>query len=185
LCWAYVVAFTKVFTIYQIYHAWIHPIHHSPLSPLFHSWNSFSRSHFSVYTHAYTLFAPNSPSYTLSQTLPLPLPWVLSAVLWFCKSKKKKKGLFFWNSYKGIFLVIFPCMDVLIIQLVHHLYFSPFYLCPFLMVISTGLKILCSLLYRKYFNYVHLFNFLLLPSFSCMWPSLSVTCFSQYYLYVY
>jgi hypothetical protein len=35
-----------------------------------------------------------------------------------------------------------------------------------LMVISTGLKILCSFLYRKYITLIHLLNFLLLPSFS-------------------
>jgi hypothetical protein len=26
LCWGYIVAFTKVLTIYQIYHTWIHPL---------------------------------------------------------------------------------------------------------------------------------------------------------------
>jgi hypothetical protein len=31
--WGYVVAFTKVLTIYQIYHTWIHPLYHSPLYP--------------------------------------------------------------------------------------------------------------------------------------------------------
>jgi hypothetical protein len=31
--WGYIVAFTKVLTIYQIYHNWIHPLHNSPLSP--------------------------------------------------------------------------------------------------------------------------------------------------------
>jgi hypothetical protein len=31
--WGYIVAFTKVLTIYQIYHSWIHPLHHSPLPP--------------------------------------------------------------------------------------------------------------------------------------------------------
>jgi hypothetical protein len=31
LCWGYIVAFTKVITIYQIYHTWIHPLHHFPL----------------------------------------------------------------------------------------------------------------------------------------------------------
>jgi hypothetical protein len=34
LCWGYIVAFSKVLTIYQIYHNWIYyPFHHSPLSP--------------------------------------------------------------------------------------------------------------------------------------------------------
>jgi hypothetical protein len=48
-------------------------------------------------------------------------------------------------------------------KLVHPLYFSPFYLSPLLMVISTGLKVLYSFSYRKYFNHVHL-HFLLSPS---------------------
>jgi hypothetical protein len=64
--WEYVVAFTKVFIIYQIYHSSIHPFHHSPLSPLPHSWSSFNRSHFFIYIHVYTIFAPYSPFYTLS-----------------------------------------------------------------------------------------------------------------------
>jgi hypothetical protein len=31
--WGYIVAFTKVLTMYQIYHTWIHPFYSSPLSP--------------------------------------------------------------------------------------------------------------------------------------------------------
>jgi hypothetical protein len=31
--WGYTVACTKVLTIYQVYHTWIHPLHHSFLSP--------------------------------------------------------------------------------------------------------------------------------------------------------
>jgi hypothetical protein len=46
-----IVILTKVL---RIYHSWIHPpTHHSPLSSLTlipHSWNSFSRSHFSTYS---------------------------------------------------------------------------------------------------------------------------------------
>jgi hypothetical protein len=65
LCWGYIVTFTKILTIYC---NWIHPLHHFPLSPLIssHSWNNFNRSHFSIYIHVYTLYAPYSPSYTLS-----------------------------------------------------------------------------------------------------------------------
>jgi hypothetical protein len=48
------------------------PLHHSPLSPLLYSWNSFSRSHFSIYIHVYTVFVSYSPSYTLSPHCPLP-----------------------------------------------------------------------------------------------------------------
>jgi hypothetical protein len=39
-----------------------------------HSWNSFNRSHFSIYTHVYTVFAPYSPSHTLFPPLP-PFHW--------------------------------------------------------------------------------------------------------------
>jgi hypothetical protein len=50
LGWGYIVAFTKVFTIYQIYHNWIYPPpSFSFISP--HSWNSFNRSHSSIYLH--------------------------------------------------------------------------------------------------------------------------------------
>jgi hypothetical protein len=64
--------------------------------PLLHSWNSFNRSHFSIYIHVHTVFAPYSPSYTLS---PHPSPshcypsspqqdLVCPPVLRFCKKKK-------------------------------------------------------------------------------------------------
>jgi hypothetical protein len=56
--WGYIVAFTKVLTMYQIYHTWIHPLLCSPLSlspP--HSWNSFNRYHFCKYIHVQTVFA--------------------------------------------------------------------------------------------------------------------------------
>jgi hypothetical protein len=56
------VIFTKVLTLY---HSWIHPFHHSPLSPLPHSSSSFNRSNFSIYIHVY-IFLPYSLSYTLS-----------------------------------------------------------------------------------------------------------------------
>jgi hypothetical protein len=40
-------------------------------------------------------------------------------------------------------------------------YFFSFYLSPFMMVVSTSLKILYSFLYRKCINHIHLINFLL------------------------
>jgi hypothetical protein len=46
------VAFTKVVTIY---HSWIRPLHHSPLTPLPQSRNSFSGYHFSMNIHVYIL----------------------------------------------------------------------------------------------------------------------------------
>jgi hypothetical protein len=40
------------------------------LSPFPHSWNSFNRSHFSIYIHEYMIFALRSPSCTVSLYLP-------------------------------------------------------------------------------------------------------------------
>jgi hypothetical protein len=53
----YIVAFTKVLTMHQINHTWIHQF-----TALFHppspdSWNSSNRCHFFIYIHVYTLFA--------------------------------------------------------------------------------------------------------------------------------
>jgi hypothetical protein len=63
----YIVAFTNILTICQIYHTSIQPLHHSPLSlPLHHSWNRFNKYHFSIYIHVCIVFALCSPSYTLS-----------------------------------------------------------------------------------------------------------------------
>jgi hypothetical protein len=68
--WGYIVAFVKGLTIY---HTWIHLLHCSPLSPCLHSWNSFSRSHFSIYTHVHTVFAPYSHNrpFPTSSSIPL------------------------------------------------------------------------------------------------------------------
>jgi hypothetical protein len=42
LYWEHIVAFTKVLTIYQIYHTWIHPLYPCPLSsPLPYSWKTW------------------------------------------------------------------------------------------------------------------------------------------------
>jgi hypothetical protein len=60
-CRGHIVTFTKVLTICRIQ---IHPLHHSPLSPNSHSWNSFSSSHFSIYLHVYIIFSLCSPTYT-------------------------------------------------------------------------------------------------------------------------
>jgi hypothetical protein len=78
-----------------ICHSWIHLLHHSPLSPLPHSCNSFIRSHFSIFIPVYTVFAPYSPSYTLS-LYPLPCTRtnsqtgpVLPSCSLFLKKKKR------------------------------------------------------------------------------------------------
>jgi uncharacterized protein YqgQ len=41
LCWGYIVAFTKVLTMYQIYHTWIYSLHRSPLVS-HHQWHKLS-----------------------------------------------------------------------------------------------------------------------------------------------
>jgi hypothetical protein len=67
-------AFSRVFTMYQICYIWIHPFHHSPLSPSPDFWNPFNRYHFCIYIHVYTLFALHSSSYFLSLSHDLPPP---------------------------------------------------------------------------------------------------------------
>jgi hypothetical protein len=54
LLYWYIVTFTKVFTIY---HNWIHPLYHSPLFHLPHSWKSFNRFHFSIHIHSICRYA--------------------------------------------------------------------------------------------------------------------------------
>jgi hypothetical protein len=72
LCCGYIVAFTKALRIYQMYHIWIHPLHHSPLSLLPPFLDSFNKTHFSIYIHVYTIFVLYLPSYRLSPHSPHP-----------------------------------------------------------------------------------------------------------------
>jgi hypothetical protein len=68
LLWGYTVTFIKMIVIY---HTWIHPLSFSfILLPC--SWNSFNRSHFSIFRHDYKISPPYSPSHTLSLYLPPP-----------------------------------------------------------------------------------------------------------------
>jgi hypothetical protein len=93
----FVVTFTKVFTIYQVYHTWIHPLHHFPLSCPSHSWYNFNRSHFSIYRCMYTVFGLCSPSYILSSYPPTSHCYQLPKtrpVLPSCFCKKKMTFLF-------------------------------------------------------------------------------------------
>jgi hypothetical protein len=68
--WGYIVAFIEVLTLYQIYHTWIHPLYHSPLSPTSNSWNSFNRYHFSIYVLVHIIFAYFNPSTPFPHFLP-------------------------------------------------------------------------------------------------------------------
>jgi hypothetical protein len=67
------VAFTNVLTMYQIYHPWIHLLHHSPSSPTPNYWSSFNRYHFCIYIHVDTFFALYFKLYYLL----VPVFWVL------------------------------------------------------------------------------------------------------------
>jgi hypothetical protein len=66
----------------------------------------------------------------------------------------------FLLRYLQSFIMTFPCICVLYLELILPLHFSPFYLTS-LMVISTGLKVLYSFVCRKYINHIHIFYFLL------------------------
>jgi hypothetical protein len=82
-----------------LHHTWIHPLHHSPLSSLPHSWNSVNRSHFSTYTHVYMVFPPFSPPAPFPYVLPPPTGTNLQIEhgLYFCSlflEKKKETFLF-------------------------------------------------------------------------------------------
>jgi hypothetical protein len=63
----YIVAFTKVLTIYQIYPTWIHCLHHSPLFPSPSIPVIVSTEIiFSIYIHVYIVFALYLPFHVLS-----------------------------------------------------------------------------------------------------------------------
>jgi hypothetical protein len=89
LRWEYLVTFIRVLTIY---HNWTPPSIILLYSPSPYSWNSFSRSHFSIYRHEYTIFPLFSPSYTLSLCPPPPTgtnspdkTYFAFLFLYFCK----------------------------------------------------------------------------------------------------
>jgi hypothetical protein len=76
-----IIVFTKVLTMYQIYHTWIHHLSCCLSSSLPWLWNSFNRYHFSICIHVWTLFVPYSSSYLFPCHLPPstnttpPTPW--------------------------------------------------------------------------------------------------------------
>jgi hypothetical protein len=111
--------------------------------------------------YLYNIHPPNSlPTSPISPLVPTPqagpvLP-SYSRKWHFCLFKIAIQGVSLWHFRT---YVLEP-------ELAHLLYFSPFYLSPLLMLISTGLKFLCSFLYRKHINHIHLLSFLLLPFLS-------------------
>jgi hypothetical protein len=92
--YGYIVPFTKVLTMYQIYHTWILPLHCSPLSP--YSWKfpqlSFLHLHTCVYI-VFTMFTLLPFSRRLSPPTGAnfsPHNLFCSTVLWFCRRKTIK-----------------------------------------------------------------------------------------------
>jgi hypothetical protein len=135
--WGYIVAFTKVLAMNQLYYTWIHPLHHSPLSPHPLIPETVSTGIIFAFTCMCThFFALYSLSYLLSMS-PLPTHWcqphlptrTCSTLLFSYfgekkKRKEKKKNMTFWlvwdkYSYTRSFLVIFPCIYVFYPQLVY------------------------------------------------------------------
>jgi hypothetical protein len=76
-------------------------------------------SHFSGYGHVYTVFAPYSPSYTLSHilpptsTIPSPPDRIYSALLVSDFVKEKKTFLLFKITIQGVFLYVFMYMCII------------------------------------------------------------------------
>jgi hypothetical protein len=98
--WGDIMIFTTVLRLYQIYLTWTHPstiLFHPPSS---HSWNGFSRSHFSIlYTYAQNLhhihphtLSPPPPLLTATSPGPVLLP--CSPILY--KKRWKRKKWHFW-----------------------------------------------------------------------------------------
>jgi hypothetical protein len=125
VCW-YIVAFTKVLTLHQLYHTWIHTFYHFPLSlSAVHGTISTGIifaftcmcTHFLHHIHCPTPFLHHLPPPTGAN----PSPWagpVLPTCSLILQKKIKRKPWHFllvWgkDSYTGSFLVVFPCIYVL------------------------------------------------------------------------
>jgi hypothetical protein len=93
--WGYIVAFIKALIIYQIYHIWIHLLHHSSLFPPFPIPKIVAiiiLFHFYTCAHSIVLY---SPSQTISPPLP-PSHWYQHhpLLLDFVKEQKRDFYLF-------------------------------------------------------------------------------------------
>jgi hypothetical protein len=139
-----------------------------------------------IYSYVHTLFGPflSLPPHFL----PLPCTPLASRQNLFCpllqfswredinNNKKVIAFLLVWDkgSYTKKFLALLPRTWVSQPKLIHLYQTSSLVL----MLISRGLKILYSFLFREYTSHIHLLKFLLSPSFSYIWPVLRVNCFS-------
>jgi hypothetical protein len=109
LYWEHIVTFTTVLAMYL---SWIHTLHHSP-PPHPYSWNSFNRSHVSIFIYEYIVFPPHSLSFTLSLYLPHPhwyqsqdrtcftlLFFVFEKQCHFCLFKIALQGVSLWHFHE-------------------------------------------------------------------------------------
>jgi hypothetical protein len=117
LYWRYIVEFTKILTMYLIYHSWIHLLHHSPLFPSPTPGIVSTGVIFPLTFMCIQYFHHIHPPTTFPHILPLllvPTPQTgpvlpsCSLILW-----KKKIDSFVYDSCPGSFLVKFSCIYVL------------------------------------------------------------------------
>jgi hypothetical protein len=80
------------------------------------------------------------------------------------------------DNYTGNFLMLFPCICVLQLQLIHLYQSSSLLPSPLLMVTPASLKFLYSFMYSKHTNLIQVFGFLPLPYPSTVQPPLSLAC---------
>jgi hypothetical protein len=95
--WEYTVAFIKVLTIHQIYHSWIHPLHHSPLTLPFPIPGAVLTGLIFPFTYMWIQYLHyiNPPTHFIyiippPTSTPLPKDRIHSTLLFcdFCKRKK-------------------------------------------------------------------------------------------------
>jgi hypothetical protein len=98
-------------------------------------------SHFFIFIHEYIIFPLHSSSYSLFLCSPPPHATPDRTCLSSYSVFEKRELPCDTSMYICIIIWFGSC-----------LLFSPFYLSPLLMVISTGLKIIYSFLYGKYIN---------------------------------
>jgi hypothetical protein len=160
-----------VIKVLIIYHSWIHPLHHSTLSSLPHSWNSFNMSHFSIFIHEYIIFHHIHPPTPFPYVLPLPLVPTPRQDLFclpvLCFGKKRKHTHLF--LYKEFLFDIFMYLCITTQIGSSPLFFSSAPLIPSygdFNRFKNSLLILVQKVHQPYSpSYLSL-----LPSSSRMWP---------------
>jgi hypothetical protein len=178
LCWVgYIVVFTKVLTMYQLYPTWIHPVLaplNSPSPPIPGIVSASIIFAFTcLWTHFLHCIHPSAgfPCHLSSPTGASPPPWAGSIcfpVLWFRRREKIKRKTWHFCLFaikaaiQGVFLWYFH-VYVVYLQLVYLLWLCTFYFSPFLKVVWSGLRFLESFLYREYITHIQVLSFLFLP----------------------